>query len=391
MRPAIALLARPIFAFVALAFLSACQMTEETAKGVRSYDLVTLRSATLLSDPLIRFFPETRPDYGRVTGWALTGGPMLDDNRFDLLALSSGGPDGAYGVGILNGLTRAGQRPQFEVVTGVSTGALIAPFAFAGAGNDGLLRDLYTGKRIEGLIGAPNYFRALAGGPVYAARNLKEMIEKLVTPELLGEIARLHERGRRLYVATANLDADQLTVWDMGRIASKGTPESVALFRAVTEAAVSIPGALEPVRIISNTPQGPITELHGDGALLANFFAEPGLVPTVCRGFEGSACDPALTVIIHNKLTAAPQAQEASLVPLVKKSVTALSRTSTRLLLRQTWLEANARGISMRYAHLPPDWKDVSALDLDRGSMTEAFDLGYGQALSGTVWKTGDP
>lgn len=391
MRPAGASLAKFLLPLLAALILAGCQTVSERDEARRNYDLAALRSAVLLSDPALRFFPEMRPDYGRATGWAFTGGPLLDDDRFDMLALSSGGPDGAFGVGILSGLTRAGKRPQYEVVTGVSTGALIAPFAFVGAKYDGLLEDLYTGKKLGSLIGAPNYFRALAGGPVYEARNLKAMIEKLVTPELLAEIAMLNDRGRRLYVATANLDADQLTVWDMGRIARKATPESVELFRTVIEAAVSIPGALEPVRITARTPQGPITELHGDGALLANFFADPALVPETCRAFTGNACNPGLSVIVHNRLNPAPQAQEASLVPLVKKSVSALSRTSTRLLLRQTWLEANARAIPMAYASLPADWKEVSALDLDRGYMKEAFDLGRELALSGAVWNTAEP
>ena len=380
--------ARAILAMLfAAIFLSSCQITSDTAviEPERSYDLVSLKTATVLSRENLRFFPSSNSDMSRVTGWAITGTPTLADGAFDMLALSSGGPDGAFGVGVLNGLSASGKRPVYEVVTGISTGALIAPFAFLGPHYDLLLKSLYTGKQIEGLIGAPNYFRALAGGALYQPENLRELIQTLITRDLMSEIARANSEGRRLYVATANLDADELTVWDMTKIASLGDDASLQLFRQVIEAAISIPGAFEPVRITTQSPSGPIEELHGDGAVLANFYIEPNMVPR--DAIAGANID----VIIHNQLKPKPEAQQASLVPLLKKSVTSLSRSSTILLLRQAWREAEALDISFRYANLPPQWPSVSALDIDRGYMTRTYDLGYGLASDGAVWNTVEP
>lgn len=367
--------------------LSGCQITSDSAaiEPERTYDLASLKSATILSRQNLRFFPSSGQDMSRVTGWAITGTPVLDDGTFDMLALSSGGPDGAFGVGVLNGLSASGKRPVYEVVTGISTGALIAPFAFIGPKYDFLLKSLYTGKQIEGLIGAPNYFRALAGGALYQPENLQGLIQTLITRDLMSEIGRLNSRGRRLYVATANLDADELTVWDMTKIASLGDDASLQLFRQVIEAAISIPGAFAPVRIASNTPSGPIEELHGDGAVLANFYIDPNMVP------DDALAKANIEVIIHNQLKPKPAAQQASLVPLLKKSVTSLSRSSMILLLRQAWREAKVRNISFKYANLPSQWPSVSALDIDRGYMNKTYELGYGLALDSAVWNTVEP
>ncbi|MCB1384343.1 MAG: patatin-like phospholipase family protein [Nitratireductor sp.] len=381
---------RPVFALLASLLLAACSTTSTSEYAApiapaRSYDLVALRQSSVLSDPAMRFFPASNPDMARVTGWALAGLPELPDGTFDMLALSSGGPDGAFGVGVLNGMSDTGTRPKFEVVTGVSTGALIAPFAFLGSKSDPVLKELYTGKQLQGLVGTPNFFRAMAGGALYEPEKLRRLIDRLVTRDMLSEIGREYRKGRRLYVATANLDADELTVWDMSRIASKGDEASANLFKKVLEAAVSIPGAFAPIEIVANTPSGPITELHGDGAVLANFYADPAIVPAPLRPKSE------ITVIVHNQLRPKPQPQKASLVPLVKKSVSALSRSSTRLLLQTTRLEARQRGIAMRYASLPDDWPSVSALDIDRKYMQKTFDYGYQAARAGGVWQNREP
>ncbi len=367
--------------------LFGCQTTSDSAavESKRTYDIASLKSATILSRQNLRFFPSSGQDMSRLTGWAITGTPRLEDGTFDMLALSSGGPDGAFGVGVLNGLSAAGKRPVYEVVTGISTGALIAPFAFIGPKYDYLLKSLYTGKQIEGLIGAPNYFRALAGGALYQPDNLQDLIQTQITRDLMSEIGRLNSQGRRLYVATANLDADELTVWDMTKIASLGDEASLQLFRQIIEAAISIPGAFAPVRIASMSPSGPIEELHGDGAVLANFYVDPDMVP------DDAVAKANIEVIIHNQLKPKPEAQKASLVPLLKKSVTSLSRSSMILLLRQAWREAEVRNIPFKYANLPPQWPSVSALDIDRGYMNKTYELGYGLALDGAVWNSVEP
>lgn len=132
------------------------------------------------------------------------------------LVLSGGGENGAFAAGLLAGWSQAGDRPAFGVVTGVSTGALIAPFAFVGPAADAALRANYTE------ITAADVFE-LGGNPTAALTDnwpLKDRIDKSVTPDLLKAVAAEHAKGRRLLIATTQVDAERSTVWDMGAIAT---------------------------------------------------------------------------------------------------------------------------------------------------------------------------
>jgi predicted acylesterase/phospholipase RssA len=140
------------------------------------------------------------------------------------LALSGGGADGAYGAGVLNGWTAAGTRPQFSVVSGVSTGALIAPFAFLGPAYDATLRDVYTSGVAESLLDRPSIVHALFGSGLFGNTHLRELVARYIGQDMLGAIAAEHARGRRLHIVTTNLDTQRTVIWDMGRIATVGSP-----------------------------------------------------------------------------------------------------------------------------------------------------------------------
>src|SRR3984885_12357857 len=153
------------------------------------------------------------------------------------LALSSGGADGAFGAGLINGLTESGKRPDYSVVTGVSTGALMAPFVFAGPKYHDALRDAYT------KISAADIFEIGGTGESFVdSWPLKDLIAKQITPSVLTEIATAHRAGRRLFVVTTDLDAERSVVWNMGAIAAYGGDDALKLFRSVMLASGSIPG-----------------------------------------------------------------------------------------------------------------------------------------------------
>ena len=146
---------------------------------------------------------------------------MGQRDRVTILALSGGGADGAYGVGVLNGWTQTGTRPQFDIVTGVSTGALMSVFAFLGPSYDEMLKRLYINQS-ESDIFRPRGVTALLSDSIYDNEPLKRQIETFVTQQILDQVAAQHNAGRRLYVATTNLDAGELVVWDMGLLARGG-------------------------------------------------------------------------------------------------------------------------------------------------------------------------
>src|SRR5262249_54645862 len=159
-------------------------------------------------------------------------------------AMSGGGADGAYAAGLLTGWTQTGKRPEFSVVTGVSIGALISPYAFLGSRYDAELKDSIT------TITPADIFEDHATGESFMdSWPLKKTIEKRVTPQLVAEIAAEHRKGRRLLAITTNVDAGRRVIWNMGAIAERGDEKSLKLFRDVLLASASIPGFFPPVFI----------------------------------------------------------------------------------------------------------------------------------------------
>jgi len=163
------------------------------------------------------------------------------------LSLSGGGMNGAFGAGFLCGWTVEGSRPNFDFVTGISAGALLAPFAFVGTNHDAALREIYANLQPSDLFRRKGWMRILRDDSAFDTKPLRELLEKYVTKELLAEIAREHGRGRRLWIGTANLDARRPVIWDMGQIAASGQPDAPELFIQVMMASAAIPGAFPPV------------------------------------------------------------------------------------------------------------------------------------------------
>jgi hypothetical protein len=195
-----------------------------------------------------------------------------------LLAISSGSDKGAFAAGYLNAWTAKGNRPQFTIVTGVSTGALIAPFAFIGPDGDAPLKALYTGIRAKDVFNATPVSGVLGGASLASTKPLEKLIARYVTPALIDRIAAEHNKGRRLLVMTTNLDSGRGMVWDLGAIAASTNPGRVALIRKILQASASIPGAFTPVLIDTVSPAGAVHELHVDGGTTSSVFVLPSAV-----------------------------------------------------------------------------------------------------------------
>jgi len=198
-----------------------------------------------------------------------------DANGCAVLALSGGGANGAFGAGVLYGWTQSGNRPQFQIVTGISTGALIAPLAFLGPKCDDELKQIYTSISdkdifdVKGLLG----FVAMLWNESYAdTEPLSELIEKTLTQEKLDAIAREYAKGRRLYVGTTYLDAQRFIIWDMGAIASSKSPKASELFRKVLLASAAFPGVFPPVCFEVEADGKMYDELHVDGGVVTGVF-----------------------------------------------------------------------------------------------------------------------
>ncbi len=328
-----------------------------------------------------------------VRAWAGDAVPIVADQQpvgdasattFDVIALSGGGPDGAYGAGLLAGWAEAGTRPTFDVVTGVSTGALMAPFVFLGPAYDDLLQDLYTGPHVATLLDG-GVLALLRQPGLYRHDAIRDLLARHVTPDLLATIAREHRRGRRLYVATGSLDAQRQTVWDMGAVATDGTDDAVRLFRDVMLAAVSVPLLFPPVALPGEQGGSGPPEMHGDAALFGGFLAGPEMFPDGgrCRR-PGTTCR--LYVLVHNKLLPEPADVPLRMAAIGKRAADSMVKANLTLTLRTTWHAMRDAGVRFGAARLETDEPGVSPVDFDRAYMTRMYGEGHARGVLPGVW-----
>src|SRR3984957_6615243 len=258
-----------------------------------------------------------------------------------ILALSGGGADGAFGAGALVGLTRSALRPQFSVVTGVSTGALIAPYAFLGPDWDDQLAEVYTSGRAEHLLHSRG-LGVLFGSSVYSGTPLKQLVDRYATDVLIQAVAREASTGRLLLVATTDVSTGEPVIWDLGSIAMNGGAGARALFRDVLVASASVPGLFPPVVIRVQDQQAVYEEVHVDGTISLPFF-----VPLGFAAFSGDANDPShrttVYVIVDGRLSEQPAAIRLRTRSILTRSVSAglnhMLRTTLELAATDTELE----------------------------------------------------
>jgi Patatin-like phospholipase len=256
--------------------------------------------------------------------------------ELNFLFISGGGAGGAFTVGILSAWSIKGSRPSFDVVTGVSTGALIAPFAFLGKPYDERLVKLYTSGIAENLVEYRWIGSGLLGASLLKSDPLERMVAAHITNDVLKQIAAEHRKGRRLLVLTANLDSQKAVVWNMGAIASSGRPDALSLFRKVLVASASVPGAYPAVMIKARAGDHTIEEMHSDGGSALQVLTMPDAVmmsPSLLQPTQARKIN--LYVVINNALIPEfiarhqPRLCDADKVPDAPDSARALSICTT--------------------------------------------------------------
>ncbi len=302
------------------------------------------------------------------------------------LALSGGGGDGAYGAGLLVGWTASGERPIFDVVTGVSTGALAAPFAFLGPAYDKKLEEIYTQYKTDDL-GTPQIFSAVFGGPsLIDASGLEALLRHYVNSELVDEIAREHARGRRLLVATTNVEAERQVIWNLGAIAASKNADRVDLFRRILLASAAIPGVLPPVLIKVTVDGREFQEMHADGGTVGQVF----FIPHVAKGSsqKTAQAQARLYVIRNGKMGPVWQSVDPTILKIANRSLETLIKSQARGDVERVYAQAKSEGMAFRLAVIPESFDGISDEPFDKGYMRQLFDLGYAQASRGYPWAT---
>lgn len=316
-------------------------------------------------------------------------GPLPPVN---FLAVSGGGDDGAYGAGMLNGWTAAGTRPEFKLVTGISTGALIAPFAFLGPKYDGVLREFYTSVTPKDILEERNKLAALFKDGLADNAPLKQLVRKVITEEMVKEIASEHAKGRLLLVATTNFDARRPVIWNMTKIAASASPNRLDLFQAILVASAAIPGAFPPTMIDVEVDGTTYQEMHVDGGAFSQVFVYPAALELKRLGVEaGADRSRTLYVIRNSKVMPEWSEVERRTLPIAGRAVASLIQTQGIGDLYRIYAVSQRDEVDYNLAFIPESFNAPHKEEFDTEYMRALFKVGYEQASKGYPWAKRPP
>jgi predicted acylesterase/phospholipase RssA len=310
------------------------------------------------------------------------------------LALSGGGSHGAYGAGVLIGWTDAGTRPEFDVVTGISTGALTATAVFLGPEHDDSLR-MYTKVTNKDIYKARHPLAVLTGDSMYDAAPLRALIAQQIDDGVLQAVAREHARGRRLFVGTVNLDAQAFTIWDMGLIASSDRPDKLERYRDVILASASVPVLFPPVYIPVEVGGESYRQMHVDGGAREMVF-----FPEFIQDFDKAIAECGLNrsdvhgeiYILYNGRAAARgtyEPVEPRALSVMEVFVRSLMRKNTTSSLYRIWVRGLIHKMDIHITDIPPEYKELqSDMEFNPDDMKRLFEFGYNRSVNGQAWWT---
>jgi len=303
------------------------------------------------------------------------------------LAISGGGPNGAFGAGLFVGWTESGTRPEFTMVTGISTGALTAPFAFLGSDYDDTLKEVYTTTSTKDILKERNIFSAIFGDSMTDTTPLKALIAKHVTIDIVNAIAREHQGGRRLMVGTVNLDAGRSVIWNIGAIAASDHPAKLALIHDILRASAAIPVIFPPIDITVENNGIQYEELHVDGGTGSQVFVYPAAVNwkriTKKLKVQGK---PKVFVIRNSFIGPDYNGINRRLMPIANRSIDTLIRTQGIGDLYQIWVLCERDGNDFNLAYIPEEFTEEPSEGFDPVYMGKLYELGYQMARNGYPW-----
>ena len=340
----------------------------------------------------------------RYKAWSKTGiQAMIDDIRegqkepdayvnptkANYLALSGGGDNGAFGAGLLTGWTERGDRPEFNLVTGVSTGAMIAPFAFLGSDYDYVLKRTFTEVDQKDVFIELGLTGALFGDAFADTSPLYKLISEFITPELLQKIAYEYtQRDRWLVVATTNLDAGVPVMWNMGKLAAVGTPESLQLFRKILLASAAIPGAFPPVMIDVMADGKHYQEMNVDGGAATELFLYPTALSEMAlkEGVVSRFKNRQAYIIRNARLDSDWRQVERNTLSIMGRAVDQLIQSQGGGDIYRTYLVTQRDGVHFNLAYIGPDFKVPHKKEFDREYMNALFDYARNLSRAGYPW-----
>ncbi|MFI4919976.1 MAG: patatin-like phospholipase family protein [Legionellales bacterium] len=325
-------------------------------------------------------------------------------SEINSLVLSGGGRDGAFGAGLLCGWSKTGKRPQFKVVTGISTGALIAPYAFLGPEYDNQLKKAYTTisdkdiyhkySNLEILLSLANLFPAVS---LADNKPLIKLIEKSIDQNLLNKIASEHLKGRRLFVGTTQFNAQRLVIWDMGAIAASKSSQAVSLFRKVLLASASLPASCPPQYFTVKAKGKMYNEMHVDGGIESQaIFSENAILPhkileSEAKNLKGHKRTHHLYVIRNRKISPEWQNVKPQLKSIIFHAIDSLTKSQGIGDLFRIYTYVKRDNIDYNLAYIPRDFSIEAKTEFDNQYMNSLFARGYAMGRAGYAWNKYPP
>jgi predicted acylesterase/phospholipase RssA len=316
-------------------------------------------------------------------------GPLPPANY---LAISGGGEDGAFGAGLLNGWTEAGTRPEFKLVTGISTGALTAPFAFLGPAYDQQLKEVYTTISAKDVLEERGMLAPLFDDALTDNAPLRRLVAKYVNPDMLKAIAAEHAKGRILLIGTTNIDARRPVIWNIGKIAASGNPQALDLVHDILVASTAVPAAFPPTMIDVEVNGALYQEMHVDGGASAQVFVYP---PSLHVGQISSEAhitrERRVFVIRNGRLDPDWADTERQVLSIAGRAVSSLIQNQGVGDLYRIYATTERDGVDFNLAYIPASFDVPLTEPFEQHYMDELFELGYELGRAGYPWENVPP
>ena len=314
------------------------------------------------------------------------------------LVLSGGGDDGAFGAGLLAAWSEQGDRPRFDVVTGVSTGALSAPFAFLGRDYDTTLRRIYSESTASDIFQSRSILTVLAEDGIVDSAPLRHMIDGYVDATLVERLAAAYREGRLLLILTTNLDQGRAVIWNLGAIAESGHPKARDLIVNVLLASASIPAIFPPVMIDATIDGQTYQEMHVDGGTVAQAFMYPPsfslrrFAKRAAAADDGRTSPQPIVYIIRNGRFARSEASiERQTLAIAKQALATMTTSSGVNDTYRMYLIAQRDGVAYNLASIDDDFTVPYKGPFDQDYMRALFDYGYNKVRGRNVWQKVPP
>jgi len=315
--------------------------------------------------------------------------PRISNN---LLALSGGQEDGAFGAGLLVGWSEHGSRPEFKIVTGTSTGALAAPFAFLGSEYDWALKKIYTETQPADVITSKRFLLSAVNNEALMDNGpLAKSITKYLDIKILDRIAEEYEKGRLLLVSTTNLDTGRLVIWNIGAIAASGHPRRLELVRKIILASAAIPGLLPPIMIDVLLDQAKHQEMHVDGGTVSQVFLYPSSLRLGSILRRDDAIRPTAYIIRNGRASPSPEKVERKTLAIAGRAIETMIASNGVGDLYRIYTTAQRDRIDFNLALIGDDFKQPYAAPFDHTYMAKLFEYGLGKGRVGYVWQKVPP